>query len=60
MSILPPFRLAALHVGHEPSSAKKLLALFQKHYVSQVSQMLAAAAAVAVFVYILVYTYVRT
>ena len=28
--------LAALHVGHEPSSIKKLIALFKKHYISQV------------------------
>jgi vacuolar protein sorting-associated protein 13A/C len=29
------FNLAALHIGHEPSTFKKLIALFKKHYISQ-------------------------
>ena len=34
--------LAALHVGHEPSSIKKLIALFKTHYISQVGLVVEA------------------
>ena len=42
-------RLAALHIGNEPSTVKKLTVLFQKHYVAQVMCLIADGAEISFY-----------